>query len=73
MDCPNSLYLNCLNPRTGHWGWYHTSLGDLGDSFYEYLLRAWLMSDKTDYEWRKMCDDALEAVKKPELPWMSYL
>lgn len=38
----------------------HTSVGGLGDSFYEYLLKAWLMSDKTDGEARKTYDDAIE-------------
>ena len=40
----------------------HTSVGGLGDSFYEYLLKAWLMSDKTDHEARKMYDDAIEVI-----------
>lgn len=40
----------------------HTSVGGLGDSFYEYLLKAWLMSDKTDTEARKMYDDAIEVI-----------
>lgn len=40
----------------------HTSVGGLGDSFYEYLLKAWLMSDKTDHEARRMYDDAVEVV-----------
>ncbi|XP_070123241.1 mannosyl-oligosaccharide 1,2-alpha-mannosidase IB isoform X9 [Equus przewalskii] len=64
MDRPNGLYPNYLNPRTGRWGQYHTSVGGLGDSFYEYLLKAWLMSDKTDHEARKMYDDAIEAIEK---------
>lgn len=64
MDRPNGLYPNYLNPRTGRWGQYHTSVGGLGDSFYEYLLKAWLMSDKTDHEARKMYDDAVEAIEK---------
>lgn len=38
----------------------HTSVGGLGDSFYEYLLKAWLMSDRTDAEARKAYDDAIE-------------
>uniref|UniRef100_A0A4W6FXA0 alpha-1,2-Mannosidase n=1 Tax=Lates calcarifer TaxID=8187 RepID=A0A4W6FXA0_LATCA len=41
MDRPNGLYPNYLNPRTGRWGQHHTSVGGLGDSFYEYLLKAW--------------------------------
>lgn len=64
MDRPNGLYPNYLNPRTGRWGQYHTSVGGLGDSFYEYLLKAWLMSDKTDIEARNMYDDAIEAIEK---------
>lgn len=64
MERPNGLYPNYLNPRTGRWGQYHTSVGGLGDSFYEYLLKAWLMSDKTDHEARRMYDDAVEAIEK---------
>ncbi|XP_019399401.1 PREDICTED: mannosyl-oligosaccharide 1,2-alpha-mannosidase IB [Crocodylus porosus] len=64
MDRPNGLYPNYLNPRTGRWGQHHTSVGGLGDSFYEYLLKAWLMSDKRDTEARKMYDDAIEAIEK---------
>ncbi|XP_053536588.1 mannosyl-oligosaccharide 1,2-alpha-mannosidase IB isoform X2 [Ictalurus punctatus] len=64
MDRPNGLYPNYLNPRTGRWGQHHTSVGGLGDSFYEYLLKAWLMSDKTDAEARKTYDDAIEAIER---------
>uniref|UniRef100_H2ZYJ6 alpha-1,2-Mannosidase n=1 Tax=Latimeria chalumnae TaxID=7897 RepID=H2ZYJ6_LATCH len=60
MDRPNGLYPNYLNPRTGRWGQHHTSVGGLGDSFYEYLLKAWLMSDRKDTEARKMYDNAIE-------------
>ncbi len=38
----------------------HVSVGGLGDSFYEYLLKAWLMSDKTDEEGKKLYYDALQ-------------
>ena len=38
----------------------HVSVGGLGDSFYEYLLKAWLMSDKTDEEGKKMYYEALQ-------------
>uniref|UniRef100_A0A8C1GF62 alpha-1,2-Mannosidase n=1 Tax=Cyprinus carpio TaxID=7962 RepID=A0A8C1GF62_CYPCA len=43
---------------------YHVSVGGLGDSFYEYLLKAWLMSDKTDEEGKKLYYDALQAIEK---------
>ena len=43
---PKKLYPNYLNPKTGKWGQQHTSMGALGDSFYEYLLKEWLRSGK---------------------------
>lgn len=38
------------------------SLGALGDSFYEYLLKAWLQSGQTDEEARQMFDEAMLAI-----------
>lgn len=48
----------------------HVSIGGLGDSFYEYLLKAWLMSDKTDEEGKKMYYDAVQVneIFKSSLP-----
>uniref|UniRef100_UPI0037E9A19C mannosyl-oligosaccharide 1,2-alpha-mannosidase IA n=1 Tax=Semicossyphus pulcher TaxID=241346 RepID=UPI0037E9A19C len=63
MDKPQGLYPNYLNPNSGQWGQHHVSVGGLGDSFYEYLLKAWLMSDKTDEEGKKMYYDALQAIE----------
>lgn len=40
----------------------HMSLGGLGDSFYEYLLKAWIQSGKEDVEAREMYDDAISAI-----------
>lgn len=40
----------------------HMSLGALGDSFFEYLLKAWLQSGQTDEEAREMYDDAMVAI-----------
>lgn len=50
----------------------HTSVGGLGDSFYEYLLKAWLMSDKTDHEARKMYDDAIEVIIIRTFTYLTY-
>ncbi|XP_063824028.1 mannosyl-oligosaccharide alpha-1,2-mannosidase IA isoform X2 [Ostrinia nubilalis] len=58
---PNDLYPNFINPRTGQWGQKHISLGALGDSFYEYLLKAWLVSDREDSQARVMFDAAMQA------------
>lgn len=38
------------------------SLGALGDSYYEYLLKAWLQSGQTDAEARDMFDDAMSSI-----------
>ena len=50
VERPKKLYPNYLHPKTGKWGQQHTSVGALGDSFYEYLLKEWLRSGKRDEE-----------------------
>ncbi|CAG9824004.1 unnamed protein product [Phaedon cochleariae] len=62
LDKPKGLYPNYLNPKSGVWGQHHMSLGALGDSYYEYLLKAWLQSNKEDKEARQMFDEAMRAV-----------
>lgn len=42
----------------------HMSMGGLGDSFYEYLLKSWIQSGKQDTEAREMFDEAMKAVLK---------
>jgi mannosyl-oligosaccharide alpha-1,2-mannosidase len=60
---PRNLYPNYLNPKTGKWGQQHTSMGALGDSFYEYLLKEWLRSGKTDNVAKEMFDQAATDVE----------
>lgn len=62
LEKPKGLYPNYLNPKSGKWGQHHMSMGALGDSFYEYLLKAWMQSNKEDNEARQMFDDAMQAV-----------
>ncbi|KAH8397844.1 hypothetical protein KR222_003586 [Zaprionus bogoriensis] len=62
IEKPKGLYPNFLNPKTGKWGQLHMSLGALGDSYYEYLLKAWLQSGQTDEEAREMYDEAMQAI-----------
>lgn len=38
----DARYPNFLNPKTGKWGSKLVSVGALGDSFYEYLLKMWV-------------------------------
>lgn len=62
IEKPNGLYPNFLNPRSGVWGSHHVSLGALGDSFYEYLIKSWVMTGETDNVARRMYDKAVEAI-----------
>uniref|UniRef100_A0A2M4A6G7 alpha-1,2-Mannosidase n=1 Tax=Anopheles triannulatus TaxID=58253 RepID=A0A2M4A6G7_9DIPT len=62
IEKPKGLYPNYLNPKTGKWGQQHMSLGALGDSFYEYLLKAWIQSGHEDEEAREMYDEAMQAI-----------
>lgn len=64
MSRPNGLYPNYLNPKTGKWGQASSSAGALGDSFYEYLLKSWLWSGKSDSVSKQMFDDAWAGVDR---------
>ncbi|XP_036414603.1 mannosyl-oligosaccharide 1,2-alpha-mannosidase IA isoform X2 [Colossoma macropomum] len=63
IEKPHGLYPNFLSPVSGNWVQHHVSLGGLGDSFYEYLIKSYLMSDKTDEEAKRMYYSALEAIE----------
>ncbi|XP_051921900.1 mannosyl-oligosaccharide 1,2-alpha-mannosidase IC isoform X2 [Hippocampus zosterae] len=63
IEKPQGLYPNFLSPVSGNWVQHHVSIGGLGDSFYEYLLKSYLMSDKTDEDAKNMYYDALEAIE----------
>uniref|UniRef100_A0A915JZP7 alpha-1,2-Mannosidase n=1 Tax=Romanomermis culicivorax TaxID=13658 RepID=A0A915JZP7_ROMCU len=64
IDKIDGFYMNYLNPKTGKWGSRHVSMGALGDSFYEYLLKSWLITNKRDVEGLKMYEEALQAFEK---------
>ncbi|KAG1943005.1 mannosyl-oligosaccharide 1,2-alpha-mannosidase IA isoform X2 [Pimephales promelas] len=63
MEKPHGLYPNFLSPISGNWVQHHVSIGGLGDSFYEYLIKSFLMSDKTDEEAKKMYYSAMDAIE----------
>uniref|UniRef100_A0A1L8DR25 alpha-1,2-Mannosidase n=1 Tax=Nyssomyia neivai TaxID=330878 RepID=A0A1L8DR25_9DIPT len=62
LEKPKGLYPNYLNPKTGKWGQYHMSLGALGDSYFEYLLKAWIQSGRGDVDAREMFDEAMPPI-----------
>uniref|UniRef100_A0A7E4VWN9 alpha-1,2-Mannosidase n=1 Tax=Panagrellus redivivus TaxID=6233 RepID=A0A7E4VWN9_PANRE len=63
VDKPDGLYPNFINPRTGRWCQKHVSVGALGDSFYEYLLKEYVMSGKKDVAAKKLYDEAIAALE----------
>merc|ERR1719153_1473188 len=64
VERPKNLYPNYFHPKTGKWGQQHTSVGALGDSFYEYLLKEWLRSGKRDSQAKKMFDEAATDIEE---------
>ncbi|CAF1130567.1 unnamed protein product [Rotaria sordida] len=63
----NHLYYNYISPQTGKWCQKQASLGALGDSFYEYLLKSWILSGKKDEQARSMYEDAMKAAEESML------
>ncbi|GAB1605905.1 mannosyl-oligosaccharide 1,2-alpha-mannosidase IA-like [Argonauta hians] len=63
LERPMGLYPLYLNPRTGKWGQRHFSVGAMGDSFYEYLLKTWLYTGKRDKVARDMYDEAIASIE----------
>jgi len=59
IEKPNGLYPNHLNVIEGQFTDDHISIGALGDSYYEYLLKAAIQLN--DAEARTMYDEAMNA------------
>ena len=59
IDKPNGLYPIFINPRFATWTSKKVAFGALGDSFYEYLIKQWLITHKKETWLRKMFDDAM--------------
>ncbi|XP_021958520.1 mannosyl-oligosaccharide 1,2-alpha-mannosidase IA isoform X2 [Folsomia candida] len=62
IEKPKGLYFNYVHPRMAKFTQNHVSMGALGDSFYEYLLKAYVQAG--DIEAREMYDAAMEAFEK---------
>lgn len=63
-DRPGGLYPNYMNPKTGKWGQRHTSVGALGDSFYEYLIKSYMQSNCKDTVAKEMYEEAIDVITK---------
>ena len=65
MDKPfGALYYAMINPNSSQWGDQYLTVGNLGNTFYEYLIKSWIQSNWTDTEARRMFDGAADAMGK---------
>ncbi|GFZ49357.1 Mannosyl-oligosaccharide 1,2-alpha-mannosidase [Saitozyma sp. JCM 24511] len=53
-----------LNPNNGQFVASDIRLGSRGDSYYEYLLKQWLQTDRQEPVYRDMYDEAMGGIKK---------
>eukprot|EP00026_Physarum_polycephalum_P004819 Phypoly_transcript_04843.p1 GENE.Phypoly_transcript_04843~~Phypoly_transcript_04843.p1 ORF type:complete len:590 (+),score=96.86 Phypoly_transcript_04843:68-1837(+) len=59
---PNGLYPVYLNSESGGFSNQRVTLGALGDSYYEYLLKYWILTGKQHDKYRRMYEEAMTAV-----------
>ena len=50
-----------ISPETGQWMSQEVTLGARADSLYEYLLKQWILSGRTDQRMRQMYVEAIHA------------
>jgi len=62
INKPNGLYPVYLDINSGSFRNDRVTLGALGDSYYEYLLKVWILTGKTENKYREMYDEAMRAV-----------
>ena len=60
----DKLYPNYINPKTVKWGQKHVSVGGLGDSFYEYLIKTYIYTTEKDTVALEMYNDALDGIRE---------
>ena len=60
----DKLYPNYINPKTVKWGQKHVSVGGLGDSFYEYLIKTYIYTTEKDQVALEMYNDALDGIRE---------
>ena len=59
---PAGLYPTLISPETGEFASSDVTLGARADSVYEYFLKQWLLSGRTDEVVRRMYDESIDAV-----------
>mmetsp|Transcript_71341 Transcript_71341/g.125575 ORF Transcript_71341/g.125575 Transcript_71341/m.125575 type:complete len:792 (-) Transcript_71341:54-2429(-) len=61
---PDGLTPTYMDPRTAKWTTDHVTLGALGDSYYEYLLKSWLLTGQTEDQYKDMYTQAARGITK---------
>jgi len=64
VDKPHGLFPVFMSPSSGSWSSQKITLGALGDSFYEYLIKQWLITNKKETYLREMFDSAMLAIAR---------
>ena len=64
VDKPHGLYPVFMSPNGGSWTSQKITLGALGDSFYEYLIKQWLITKKKEPYLREMFDSAMLSIAR---------
>uniref|UniRef100_A0A914DVW8 Alpha-1,2-Mannosidase n=1 Tax=Acrobeloides nanus TaxID=290746 RepID=A0A914DVW8_9BILA len=57
------LYPSFMSPETGKFTYNFVTVGALADSFYEYLIKSWILSGKSDEQALKMHKSASDAIQ----------
>lgn len=63
-DLPKGLYPMFISPESGQFTSHDITLGARADSLYEYLLKQWIFSGRTDTRMRAMYDEAVAAIRQ---------
>ncbi|KAG0283247.1 mannosyl-oligosaccharide alpha-1,2-mannosidase, partial [Dissophora globulifera] len=64
LDSLDGLVPIYINPYTGQFHGEEIRLGSRGDSYYEYLIKQYLQTSKTEPVYKEMFDYAMTGVKK---------
>jgi mannosyl-oligosaccharide alpha-1,2-mannosidase len=64
VEKENGLYYNYISPMNARWCMKHASIGALGDSFYEYLLKLWIYENKSNQATLDTYLSAVEAIQE---------
>ena len=61
---PRGLYPTFIDPRSGEFANADVTLGARADSLYEYLLKQWLLSERSDARVRAMYEESVDAIEQ---------